>query len=718
MNFERSQLLIFLLLNQCLFAFDSYLYKTLTPSHSSWGTTGVLNMPSARFHKEGSLALNLSNHNPYTRLSLSAYPFPWFEGTYQYTDMRDRLYSEVFAFSRNQTFKDKGFDIKFRALKETNLLPQIAVGFRDLAGTSLFSSEYIVLSKYINNFDFSLGVGWGTYSNGNFKNPFRLLSSKFNSRGTYDGDNSKGGELTTSAFFRGPSVGIFGGIEYFSSRFKGLRYKLEYDSTNYNDLNLPREGDASQDLSSRFNYGITYFLNDAFNINFGYVRGNTIQFGFILRRSFGKKSPLADKNSKPITYDNSKVIQEATAIERRLLYLASLRYLKDDDINLRSANIQKDKLSIAYSQSKFTNYPQSYGRVLQILDQISPEYITNFELIPQNRVFSLAKITVNRDDWVHAKTFKDSPYLINKIGIENTKITKESHEYSPSISYPALFWDIGPDYSSHIGGADRFFAGSLDLNLNFEAVFNESLNLQFKARQPIYSTFNVLTQQSDSKLPHVRTDIVNYMTETDSNLSIQRAQLNYFNHFSKEIYFKVSMGILEYMFGGIGMEYLFRPVNSNIAIGLEAFHVKQREFDQRFNFQKYSTNTGHLTLYVTEPKTDLLLRIIGGRYLAEDSGFTFDLSRRFESGLYMGAFFTLTDISKEEFGEGTFDKGFYFNMPIDTFIGNYSRKRSGFALRPLTRDGGQRITHGYTLYGLTDESDLNNIYFGKHDFFN
>ena len=58
---------------------DTYLYKTINPSHSVWGTTGLVAMPNARFHESGVLSLNYSNHEPYQRLALIAYPFEWFE---------------------------------------------------------------------------------------------------------------------------------------------------------------------------------------------------------------------------------------------------------------------------------------------------------------------------------------------------------------------------------------------------------------------------------------------------------------------------------------------------------------------------------------------------------------------------------------------------------------------------------------------------------------
>ena len=57
-----------------------------------------------------------------------AYPFDWLEAAYQYTDVNNAFYSLSTEFSGNQTYKDKGFDFKFRVLKERQLIPQIAFG--------------------------------------------------------------------------------------------------------------------------------------------------------------------------------------------------------------------------------------------------------------------------------------------------------------------------------------------------------------------------------------------------------------------------------------------------------------------------------------------------------------------------------------------------------------------------------------------------------------
>ena len=70
-----------------------------------------------------------------------------------------------------------------------------------------------------------------------------------------------------------------------------------------------------------------------------------------------------------------------------------------------------------------------------------------------------------------------------------------------------------------------------------------------------------------------------------------------------------------------------------------------------------------------------------------------DLSRRTNSGFKSGIYFTRTDVSAELFGEGSFDKGFYFQIPLDLLSNSYNGNYSTFRLSPLTRDGGAKLNY-------------------------
>ena len=59
-------------------------------------------------------------------------------------------------------------------------MPQIAVGAQDFFGTGSWQAEYVVASKQFQNFDVSLGIGWGRLATTNtIDNPMKLLSDRF-----------------------------------------------------------------------------------------------------------------------------------------------------------------------------------------------------------------------------------------------------------------------------------------------------------------------------------------------------------------------------------------------------------------------------------------------------------------------------------------------------------------------------------------------------------
>ena len=162
------------------------------------------------------------------------------------------------------------------------------------------------------------------------------------------------------------------------------------------------------------------------------------------------------------------------------------------------------------------------------------------------------------------------------------------------------------------------------------------------------------------------------------------------------------------MFGGYGGQVLYKPFNSNFNISFEGFYVRQRDYDQTFKFRKYITTTAHLNIGYTLPM-GIEANVSYGRYLAKDDGFTFDLSRRTNSGFKAGIYLTRTDVSAEIFGEGSFDKGFYFQIPMDLFSKDYRGGYSNFKLSPLTRDGGAKLEFDKDLRGLIYNASLNEL---------
>jgi hypothetical protein len=115
------------------------------------------------------------------------------------------------------------------------------------------------------------------------------------------------------------------------------------------------------------------------------------------------------------------------------------------------------------------------------------------------------------------------------------------------------------------------------------------------------------------------------------------------------------------------------------------------------------TFTGHASVYYQPDWFDnVLLKVSYGQYLAEDRGVSVDFSKQFDSGVIVGAFASKTNLSADQFGEGSFTKGFYISIPFDAILPTPVTNRGNLAWQPLTRDGGQELGRKFELYDGTD----------------
>lgn len=123
--------------------------------------------------------------------------------------------------------------MKLRLLEESRYLPQLALGMRDLGGTTLFGAEYLVASKRWHDLDVSLGLGWGYLGHAaDAGSPLGWLDNRFDSR-PVDSGGDQGGEFALDALFRG-SVAVFGGVEY-QTPWDPLVMQLEYEGNDYSN---------------------------------------------------------------------------------------------------------------------------------------------------------------------------------------------------------------------------------------------------------------------------------------------------------------------------------------------------------------------------------------------------------------------------------------------------------------------------------------------------
>ena len=338
--------------------------------------------------------------------------------------------------------------------------------------------------------------------------------------------------------------------------------------------------------------------------------------------------------------------------------------------------------------------------------------INNIDLNTINIRHINAGIELNNINYISSYFNDDKNLYPIELTIRNTSLDSgkpESYledEFKPIVMFPSTFYSFKPTISSHVGYPAKFFYGGINLQFLSEIQFSRKLILSSEINQPLYSSFDDAISKPDSVMENVRTRVVKYLQEDDINIG--RMQLDYIWSPYKDIYAKISGGLFESMFGGFGGEILYKPFNKNFLIGAELFHVKQRSFDQRFNFQAFETTTGHINLGY-KFRQGILANLSFGRYLAKDDGYTLDLARRTESGFLAGVYFTRTNVPARIFGEGSFDKGFYFQFPLDFFSRQYTGQYSTFKFSPLTRDGGAKLIHAKDLKGLIYNTTLGEL---------
>jgi hypothetical protein len=353
-------------------------------------------------------------------------------------------------------------------------------------------------------------------------------------------------------------------------------------------------------------------------------------------------------------------------------------------------------------------YPQQArmtGRTARIIANNIPSEIEEISVVSLSGGMEMSKITLLRSDLENAVNDEGSPEEIwarGKIEPGKPGILLPDNAIYNWRRYPRVQFSVAPRLRSHVGGPDQFILYQLWGAISGNISFWRGLELSALVGVDFYNNFDKISLASDSVLPHVRSDIKDYLQQGATNLI--RLQLNYMFSPMREFYARGSWGIFEEMYGGYGGELLYRPIHSRLAIGLEWYKAKKRDFDQRFTYQDYKIVTSHLSAYYEWPKYDLVSIASFGQYLAGDIGSTFSVSRQFKGGVSIGMWATFTDVSAEDFGEGSFDKGFSVTVPFDLFFSKTSTKTGSFAFRPLTRDGGQKIGIGPRLYDVTGAS--------------
>jgi hypothetical protein len=623
---------------------DSFNYNT----YNNHGVIGLINMPSARFYNESVYGITLYDGAPDQKITMTSSPYDWMEASFFYTNIQGKSYCGLdYDPVCDQDYKDKGFNFKLR-VKEEGFFPAIAIGINDIAGTGYYSSEYIVGSYGINDIDFHFGLSWGVLngSKHNFKNPFGKISNQFYDRpATYE---ENGGQFQPSRYFSGEKTSPFLGISYALNN--KILIKLETDNT-------ATPGEIGYERAeSDYSFGIDYAVNNNFIIGIANERNNYFSAKFVY-----KNNPK--ESIKKYQYEKSETIK-----------------LQDDKYRKLIKNIENNGIGV----NKIVETSDSIGLELTQFTHPSIEII--------EEIIALAKMDAGINKTIKKDLRIANLQAVSELDDELLKNSTLIYERKKSRNF---YTKNGLVFRPFLASREEFFKGSLLLENNSEYVIKDNFFFSSNLKYSLADNFDDLTLPPVNTYPaQVRSDIKNYLRNIDDGIIIGRAQFDYHITPKKNHHLMITGGILEEMFTGIGAEYLYFKHDSNFAIGLEAFEITKRDYQMKFGTLDYKNVTNSVNFYYRNYEyIPFDMKISYGEYIAGDEGATFELSRSFLNGTKFGIFASFTDVTSDQFGEGTFDKGIFFNIPI---YGNFIN----YTWRPLTKDPGAKLNRKHTLHDL------------------
>ena len=654
-------------------------------SYNLWGVPGLVDTPNARSAPDAEIGATISAFALQQRGSFTFQLLPGLSGTFRYAGI-----SEEDGPGTDGTF-DRSFDLRYKLVNETALLPDIAIGLQDFLGTGDLASEYIVATKTITpQIDVTLGLGWGRLgTRDGFDNPLGALDPFFETRPLRDKAEFEEGGTVTGQFFRG-DMAVFGGVTYAYS--DKLTFKAEYSSDDY----VRETANGTLENRTPLNFGVNYRWRPGLDAQLAYLYGSELAAGVTLTLNPRVREPVSGLEIAP-----SPVRVRPADARAAASWGTSEDQLRDRlkaaGITLNGYDVRADTVArVRYTNTDFRSEAQAMGRVARILSAELPAAVETFVLEPMQAGIPLQSTTIQRSDLEQLEN--------RATGAASLQARSTTRDAGPADGLtpvadtePAFTWGLGPYAALIVFNGDAPVQLDYGLDLKARYTIAPNLVLQGSLRQSLRDFPLADETEAENDLQNVRTDGRFY--GQDGHPVIQTLTLTHYGRPGADLYSRVSAGYLEQQHGGISSELLWKPTDSRLALGVEVNYTAQRDFEQLFGFQDYDVLSGHVSGYYSFAN-GFHTQVDVGRYLAGDWGATFALDREFDNGWRVGAYFTLTEVPFDEFGEGSFDKGIRITVPNDFFLGNATRDAVNTNLQSLRRDGGAKLEVEGRLYDI------------------
>ncbi|MDO5529069.1 MAG: YjbH domain-containing protein [Paracoccus sp. (in: a-proteobacteria)] len=679
----------------------AFAQPTIARQVNTYGLPGGVDTPTAEAFAEGTLGGSINYSEYGQRNTLLFQVSPGLTAALRYTRMDG-------VDQRLGYLWDRSFDVHYQIVGEQGWRPAVAVGLRDFMGTGVYSAEYLVATKSVtDNIRVTAGVGWG-----------RLAGAW---RETEYGD--EGGRPNYDQWFTGPAR-PFASVAWQAT--DRLSVVGEYSHDDY-ELEV---GEGKPE-PGRFNLAVNYQIGETYGVSAytigGEVFGAQINFALNARQSpfpsglEPAPAPVRPRPAQGADPEGWSGAWSADPTAQPAIQTALAGALENEGQELQAMVLGPTHAEVRVQNNRYMPQAQAVGRTARLMTRALPPSVETFTITSMERGLATSSVTLRRSD-VERLENTASANIAQAAAITDAAPRPAGLVPTHGL-YPRFRWSVGPYTRFGMFDPERPINYEIGAEASARYHITPGLVLSGAIRQRAFGNMDqdgpgrltpeeYLEQGDDlgpMGVPRVRSDWRMYTGNRSPH--IPHLTLAYYAQPTEAVYTRITAGLLEPMYGGISAEALWKPATSRLGLGAEVSHVRKRDFDMLFSFRDYETTTGHVSAYY-DFGNGFWGQIDAGRYLAGDVGATVTVNREFENGWRVGAYATKTDMSREAFGEGSFDKGIIISAPMSWATGQPSRRTVGGTLRSLNRDGGVRLDVDGRLYETVRRNHAGELYDG------
>jgi len=652
---------------------------------------GYFSMPSARMGAEGEIGIGYAWVPPYYQYNLKLQLVDFLEVTGSYRVFRG-IDDPILTPLGFGDYSDKGANVKLSLFKPEDShyqIPGLAIGLEDFMGTSSFKAYYAVLTQVFLKYHLEVSVGYGA----------RRIK------------------------------GWFGGLNWMPFRqskhefLQDLSFVCEYDAIPYKDEQIEKHPKGRKKRSP-FNIGLKYHFWDMFDVSFSYIRGDKVALSIASTYNFGATKGILPKYENSLPYQAPVNIQELGELRPADVMIHDLLFaFNSQGIDVIEAGMGWDNeqsvlrlklVNLAYREEGFFK-----ERIVSVLANLVPLNIDQVIIVVDAFLTDVQEYHFDMNFLRKYNNKKIGSFEFNLLTPYKEVTLPQKCQFLCIFSKnkEKLNFELLPRTQTLFGSSRGKFKYALGLTLAINGLLFNEIFYSIQLGKFFISDFNQISdvdRLNPSQLINVRSDVIRYYQQ--ESIVLDEAYLEKIWNWGQGWYTRIALGYFEIEYGGTCAEWLYYPVNSEWAVGMDFALLKKRSYENwgfTNKIRKLDGFTPHwlsfigsqyfLNIYYNWTCTDLEIKLSMGKFLADDFGARLELSRYFPSGLRVGFWYTMTNGHDRINDQTYYDKGVFFSIPLDIFYSRSSRSRWGYGMSAWLRDVGVRASSGTELYNLINQ---------------